>query len=105
MSGMNQLNVKNQLVYFVKQKLDKGGITLDPDSAGLMNRMISHAIDRMMLVKALENPGRMIHAQEALSDFIEALGKQAKSMGCHPEVTQKVFDRVKLEKCPLWPLC
>jgi hypothetical protein len=102
---MGQLNVKNQLVYFTRQKLDKAGINLDQDSLGLMNRMISHAIDRMMLAKALDNPGRVIQTQEALADLIEALGKQAKSMGCYPEVTEKVFDRVKLEKCPLWPLC
>ena len=73
MSGMAQLNLKNQLTHFVKQKIEKIGLTLDSHSVALMNRMISHAIDRMVLAKAVEHPGHDVHPKDIGPVLLERL--------------------------------
>ncbi len=105
MSGMTQLNAKNQLAYFAKRRMDKLGVKLEHRCAGYMDRILTQAIDRMALARVLERADKLIQAQENLSEFIDCLCKHAKDLRSYPEIGEKAFDRAKLEKCPIWPLC
>jgi hypothetical protein len=103
--GMAQLNAKNQLSYFVKRRMEKLGVKFERRCAGYMDRILSHAIERMALARVLDRADKIIQAQENLSEFIDCLCKHAKELRSYPEITERAFDRAKLEKCPSWPLC
>ena len=105
MSGMAQLNAKNQLAYFVKRRMDKLGVTFEYRCAGQMDRMLTHAIDRMILARVIDRADKVMQAQDNLADFIDCLCKHAMELRSYPEIGEKAFDRAKLEKCPIWPLC
>ncbi len=105
MTGMAELNAKNQLVYFVKRRMEKLGVRLEHRSVGLMDRIIGQAMDRMILARVIDRPDKIVQTQESLTEFIDCLCKHAKDLRSYPEIGEKAFDRAKLEKCPLWPLC
>ena len=99
----NQLVTKNKLASLVMRVSEKRGLRMDTRCKSQIERHISLAVERILLLKLSSCPDKKMLAEGNLILLIECMEKHAKSIGTFPSLGVAVFTQAKRELSPLWP--
>jgi hypothetical protein len=100
-----QFRLEQRLKNICGKRASKLGLGLTPSCNNLIQRMISHGVERMESQGATEREEQVVQAERNLSRYLDKLSDKAQSVGTYPMVGAKIFDDVFREQCPIWPYC
>lgn len=70
-----------------------------------IEKIIDHAIERMVIESVTERADKIIVAEENLKHLLEYFRDHAKSLGTYPFLDDNAFDTALAGCYPLWPYC
>lgn len=96
-------NVQPRLLAIMNTQLDILGFKPPPSCKSQLEQMVLRGVGRMKTSKTLDQPGRVLQAEQALKELLTYFSKYARDAGTHPSINDRDFRTALVVMPPFWP--
>lgn len=96
-------NVQPRLLGIMSSHLDVLGFKPPQSCKSQLEQLVFRGVSRMKTSRTLDQPGRVLQAEQALKELLAYFSNYARDAGTYPTITDQDYRTALLVAPPFWP--